>query len=127
MSDTKKFGRMTPIKPEDIVCIHCNRNATETIFSKVCDGAECQTCKKYMRQGKPLNPNLAPAHTDKHICPGCGNYKSFRRQQCKRCHFGTDKSPEEIESEIMWDKITLGYWLQDRRNRIARKQQQGAK
>jgi len=127
MTDTSKFGRMTPVDPSDIVCIHCHRNACEALFSKVTGDAVCQTCAKDIRKGKDPKPHRKPAPTDAHICSECGMYKSFRRPRCKRCHFKVDRPLEERQQDIAWDKFTLDLWLQDRRHRLAKKNhRQGA-
>lgn len=118
MSDTAKFGRMAPVNPRDIICVYCSRNATEALFSKVVGDGVCQTCQKDLREGRTPKSNRPPAYTDAHTCSECGNYKSFRRSQCKRCHFRTDITEEEKQEDMQWNKSNLEAWISARRKRL---------
>ena len=110
-----------PKDPRDVVCTYCNRNATEAVFSKILNGAECQTCQRTIRRGK-TNPDYRPPNpTDEHICQDCGNFKSYMQVRCKDCYFEWKRRKQPTPEASKRHKDDLEAWLKARRNRISNK------
>lgn len=109
-----------PTDPRDVVCIYCNRNATEALFGKILEAPECMTCQRTIRRGK-TNPDFRPAKpTDEHTCKDCGKFKSYVQVRCKDCYFEWKRKKKDIPlEETKRHKDDLEAWLTARRNRIS--------
>lgn len=110
-----------PTDPRDVICIYCNRNATEALFGKILEAPECMTCQKTISRGK-TNPDYRPPKpTDEHICQDCGKFKSYRQVRCTDCYFEWKRKRKATPDESKRHKDDLEAWLKARRNRIDRK------
>lgn len=85
------------MKPVEVVCSDCGRDATQARFKQA---GICDSCKSHRRRrGEPRTVRKKSAKDSRfrpeiQTCPECGHFKTEKAKTCRDCQLARDGNPD---------------------------------